>query len=149
MTGIATKPWLSGNMLQNIKTYENGWLNFSENLRLVSIKLLHSSQFALQICQFTLSLNGVGIRCDRGGFRAYSRPLHSWPGCQQSKVQLIIIFSINLRLHQYFGIQDTLLSLNPSGLYFVHSCLECRGPCHIPFIVKSMIEYMLTILILH
>ena len=31
-TFTATKPWLSGNMLPNIKTCENGWSNFSENL---------------------------------------------------------------------------------------------------------------------
>ena len=33
--------------------------------------------------------------------------------------------SIILIFHQYFGIQDTLLSLNPSGLHFVHPGLEC------------------------
>ena len=32
VTGTATKPWLSGNMLPNINTCENGWSNISENL---------------------------------------------------------------------------------------------------------------------
>ena len=36
VTGIGTKPRLSGNMLPNIKTCENGWSNFSENLRSVA-----------------------------------------------------------------------------------------------------------------
>ena len=38
-TYIATKPWLSGNMLPNIKICENGWSNFKENLRLDGIKI--------------------------------------------------------------------------------------------------------------
>ena len=46
VTGIATKPWLSGNMLPNIKTDENGWSNFWENLLVVAIKLIELSQFA-------------------------------------------------------------------------------------------------------
>ena len=42
VAGIATKPWLSGNMLPNIqqKKWENGCSNFSENLRIVALKLL-------------------------------------------------------------------------------------------------------------
>ena len=43
VTCTATKPWLSGNMYPNIKTYENGWLNFLENLRIVALKLLVNS----------------------------------------------------------------------------------------------------------
>ena len=31
VTGTATNPRVSGNMLPNIKTCENGWSNFSEN----------------------------------------------------------------------------------------------------------------------
>ena len=44
-------------MLPNIKTCENGWLNFSENLRIVALELLNSHQ---QIYQFTLILHSVG-----------------------------------------------------------------------------------------
>ena len=40
-----------------------------------------------------------------------------------------VFTSIILIFHQYFGIQDTLLSLNPSGLHFVHPGQECREPC--------------------
>ena len=40
------KPRLSRNMLPNINTCENGWSNFSANLRIVSLKLLELNQFA-------------------------------------------------------------------------------------------------------
>ena len=40
------KPWLPRNMLLNINTCENGWSNFSANLRVVSLKLLQLTQFA-------------------------------------------------------------------------------------------------------
>ena len=40
VTGIATKPGLSGNILPNIKPCENGWSNFLENLRVIALKLL-------------------------------------------------------------------------------------------------------------
>ena len=40
VTGTSTKPWLSGNMLPN------GWSNFSENMRVVAIKLFELTQFA-------------------------------------------------------------------------------------------------------
>ena len=39
VTGTATKPRLSGNMLQNINTCENRWSNFSENFKIVALKL--------------------------------------------------------------------------------------------------------------
>ena len=61
----ATKPWLSWNILPNIKTYENGWANFSENLRIMAIKLLElklNSQH--QIYQFTYILYSFGVLCD-------------------------------------------------------------------------------------
>ena len=48
VTGTEMKPWLSRNMLPNINTCENGWLNFSANLRVVSLKLLELTQFAWQ-----------------------------------------------------------------------------------------------------
>ena len=37
VTGTATKSRLSGNMLPIKKTCENGWSNFSENLRIVAL----------------------------------------------------------------------------------------------------------------
>ena len=40
VTGIAIKPRLSGNLHLNIKTCENGWSNFSENIKIVALKLL-------------------------------------------------------------------------------------------------------------
>ena len=46
VTGTEMKPWLSRNMLPNINTCENGGLNFSVNLRVVSLKLLELTQFA-------------------------------------------------------------------------------------------------------
>ena len=45
MTGTATKPWLSGNMLPNINTCDIGWSNFSE---IVTLKLLQVTQFGSQ-----------------------------------------------------------------------------------------------------
>ena len=46
VTGTTTKPQLSGNMLPNINTCENSCLNFSANLRGVTIKLLELTQDA-------------------------------------------------------------------------------------------------------
>ena len=40
--------------LPNINTCENGWSNFSANLRVLSLKLLELTQFVDQIYQFTL-----------------------------------------------------------------------------------------------
>ena len=45
VTGTQMKPWLSRSMLSNINTCENGWLNFSSNLRVMSLKLLELTQF--------------------------------------------------------------------------------------------------------
>ena len=66
MRGITTKPRLLGNMLSNIKTRENGWSHFNENLRLMVIKLLKLTQFASPNLSITFILYGVGVRCDRG-----------------------------------------------------------------------------------
>ena len=46
VTGTEMKPWLSRNMLPNINTCENGWSNFSANLRVLSLNLLELTQFA-------------------------------------------------------------------------------------------------------
>ena len=40
VSGTATKPWLSGNILPNVKTCENGWSDFSKNFIIVVLKLL-------------------------------------------------------------------------------------------------------------
>ena len=45
VTGTEMKPWLSGNVLPNINTCENGWSNFSANRRVVSLKLIELTQF--------------------------------------------------------------------------------------------------------
>ena len=45
VTGTATKRRLSGNMLPNINTCENGCTNFSASLRLVTTKLIDLTQF--------------------------------------------------------------------------------------------------------
>ena len=36
---------LSGNMLSNKKTYENGWSNISENVRIVQLKVVEIPRF--------------------------------------------------------------------------------------------------------
>ena len=46
VTGTDMKPRLSRNMLPNINTCENGWSNFSANLRVLSLKLLELTQLA-------------------------------------------------------------------------------------------------------
>ena len=43
----------------NINTWENGWSNFLENLRIVAVKLLELTQFASPNHQFTLILFGI------------------------------------------------------------------------------------------
>ena len=48
VTGTEMKPWLSRNMSPNINTCENGWSNFSANLRVMSLNLLELTQFAWQ-----------------------------------------------------------------------------------------------------
>ena len=60
MTGTATKPWLLGNMSQNINTYENWWSNFSENMRIVALELPELTRIDHQINQITLILYVVG-----------------------------------------------------------------------------------------
>ena len=67
VTGIAPKPWPSGNMFSNIQTCENGWSNFSENLRIIALKLLINSILItkpINLQVFTLILYGLGVRCD-------------------------------------------------------------------------------------
>ena len=68
MTGTATKPWLSGIMLPNIKTCENRWSNFSENLRIVDLKLLELTRFLSPNLSIYSNLHSVctvlGVRCD-------------------------------------------------------------------------------------
>ena len=59
----ASKPWLSGNLLQNLKTCEN-WGEFSENLRIVQLKLVGITRFlspkSTNLQLFTLILYCVG-----------------------------------------------------------------------------------------
>ena len=75
VTGIATKPGLSGNMLPNIKTCENESSNFSENLRVRVVVLNCSSEFNLhhKTYQFTLILCDVEVRCDVDIFKLNAR----------------------------------------------------------------------------
>ena len=49
----------SENMLPNIRTCDNRWSNFLENLRVVAMNL-----FEFQFYQFTLILYSVGVRWD-------------------------------------------------------------------------------------
>ena len=47
VTGTETKPRLWGNILPNIKSCEHGWSNFSENSRIVALKLEDLTRFLL------------------------------------------------------------------------------------------------------
>ena len=54
------------------KICENLSLYFSENLRVVALKLLEATQFASPNLSISLILYGVNVRCDRGGFSVHS-----------------------------------------------------------------------------
>ena len=73
MISTATEPWLSGNMLQNIKTLQNGRSNFSEKLRIVTLKSPELARSYLQIYQFKGYLPEffavLGVRCDLDIFK--------------------------------------------------------------------------------
>ena len=55
----------SGNLLPNINTSENWWLNFSENLRIIALKLLELTRFlwpkSINLLEFCTVL---GLSCD-------------------------------------------------------------------------------------
>ena len=79
LTVIATKLCLARNMFTNIKTCENGWSNFSENLRIVALKLLvltrslsPNQYIYIFLILITLILYGVMVRCDRRRFSVLS-----------------------------------------------------------------------------
>ena len=67
VTDTARKPWLSGNMLPNIKTFGNGWSNFSENMKIVALKLLvltgFSSPNLLIYCTLLQFCAVLGVSC--------------------------------------------------------------------------------------
>ena len=72
LTGIATKPWLSGNMVPNIKTSENERSNFSENLRVIALKLLELTRFASLNLSIYFNFVWCWVHCDRGRFSVRS-----------------------------------------------------------------------------
>ena len=65
VTGIATKPWLSGNMLPNIKTCENRWAN-------LLIIFLFFNLFYLTFLVLLL-VSVMSLTCYR--FHSFSLPL--------------------------------------------------------------------------
>ena len=69
---IATKPRLSGNMLPNIKTCENGRSNFSEKLKLVALILLELTRFLSQNLSIYFNFVRCWVRCDRRRFSVHS-----------------------------------------------------------------------------
>ena len=78
VTDIATKPWLSGNMLSNKKhTKMDDWmiefLRKIEN-RCTKIVRVNSNLIpkSINFMSFTLILWGVGARCDRKRFKVHS-----------------------------------------------------------------------------
>ena len=65
VTCTATKPWLSGNMSPYLKTYSNGWLNFSENWRIVTLNRLELTQLASPNQSIYFNFRAVlWVRCD-------------------------------------------------------------------------------------
>ena len=54
--------------------------------------------------------------------------LQAWVFTRCSQINSFFSSTI-LIFHKYFVIKDTFLSLNPSGLHFVHPGLDCRRPC--------------------
>ena len=86
VTGIATKPSLSGNMFPNIKTFENRRSNFSGNLRTVALKLLELTRilspnlsnysYLLKFCTVWGSFVIIGDPRSTAGLLFPSRCLH-------------------------------------------------------------------------
>ena len=68
VTGIVTKPRFSVNRMPNKKTHKNRWSNFSENLRVVAIKLLELTKFAASNLSIYFHFVGVEVHCDEGDF---------------------------------------------------------------------------------
>ena len=103
MAGVATKHWLSGNMSPNIKTHENGWSYFSENLRVVAIKLLELTQFASPYLSNYLILYGAEVLYDKGWF-----PMHSlfieksmlWPTAHEGLLLPEVLDELPNEVHQ-------------------------------------------------
>ena len=106
VTGIASKPWLSGNMLPTIKPCENGWSNFPENLRVVAIKFIELTQFVSPNLTISFCLCGFLVSCD---WRRFS--MHS-PSIEKS---MIVIFN------HLAGIPNVALFVPP----IVH-CFGCN-----------------------
>ena len=77
VTGTTTKPRLSGNMLPNIKRCKDLLANFSENLRVVVIKLFELTQIASPnpsiYFSFARCWGKVGVRCDVCIFKLTAR----------------------------------------------------------------------------
>ena len=63
-TATPTKPSLSGNMLPNMTTCKNVWSNFSENLRIVALKVSINSILITKSLNLQFFLYGAGLRCD-------------------------------------------------------------------------------------
>ena len=83
-------------MFLNIETCENGWWNFSENLRNVTLKLLVNSIFitkSINLQSSTLILYGAGVRFDQRRFSVLSTPQEQ-PDMLNTRVTglIIIIF---------------------------------------------------------
>ena len=59
--------------ISKYKNCENGWSNFSENLRIMQLKVVEITRFLSQksvdLQLFTFILHGVGVRCDVGIFK--------------------------------------------------------------------------------
>ena len=51
-------------MLPNIKTYENGWSNSSENMGVVAIKNFETQFASPNLSIYFNLMLGVGVRCD-------------------------------------------------------------------------------------
>ena len=63
LTGTATKPWLSGNMLPNIKTCENGCSNFprkfeNRGTKIARVNSIPITKF-IYLKLFTIIVHGV------------------------------------------------------------------------------------------
>ena len=113
-------------MLLNIKTCENGWYNFSENLRIVALKLLVNSiplTKSINLPFFILILFGVRVRGDRRRFSVLSQFkafFSSRPGCRPSGVRLIHFFSSLILI---------FLKYSASKIHFYHTILQEWWSC--------------------
>ena len=135
VTGTEMKPWLSRNMLN---TCENGWSNFSANLRVVSLKLPELTQFAWPNLSIYFNFLCAVPRDDvvesaRFLMRPVIIPPWLYPLCVHRiiKVNSILYQKFALWTYSPFRHEVSLLYFNRNNLLTVltYVCRHCNIKC--------------------